>query len=299
MYIRTYDNPQKIPFTVNRFIQKCQDEETLQRVADAALEKLSRLTVAPEGFERNLITGLNRRVMPTVEELNRLLTYIPYTGELFWKVDRRGTAKDGDRAGSTHGESGYRTIKINGKQSYEHQICLMLGTQKPLKLFDENGYELVVDHKNGIKDDNRLENLQEITQSENTHKQLREQLKLDKDGKQLLTGVMRNGAKYQVQFRIRSWWRHKTENGGTKIYISFDTYAEAVIFKLFMSRFPHGDKIIEALDLNSADELILDKLYSGELAKWGHTIKPLGILPAFQYLYDEERNFYNNRSPMH
>jgi hypothetical protein len=292
-------NPQKLPFTVNRAIQKCQDEETLQLIVQAATDKLKKLTVAPEGFERNLITGYARREMPTVEELNKLLSYEPDTGELRWKVNRGRGVKAGDRAGSLHLSTGYRRIKIEGKEFCYHQICLILGTQQPLKLFDQHGYELVVDHINGIKDDNRLENLTEITVSENITKQLREQLKLDRDGRQLLTGIERNGTKYQVNFRIRSWWRHKTENGGSKIRIPFDTYAEAVIFKLFMSRFPHGDKIVEALDLNAHDELTLDKLYSGELAKRGHTIKPLGILPDFQHLYDEELNFYKNRPTLH
>lgn len=291
-------NPQKLPFTVNRAIQRCQDEETLRSIIQAATDKLNKLTVAPEGYERNLITGYTRKVMPTVERLNQLLDYNPDTGELFWKVDRRGTAKAGDRAGSIDA-SGYRKLAIDNKKFLAHQICLILGRQKPLTPHDEHGYELVCDHKNGFKDDNRLTNLQEITVSENTHKQLREQLKLDRDGKQLLTGIIRNGSKYQVQFSIRSWWRHKSQRGGTLIFISFDTYAEAAVFKLFMSRFPHGDKLIEALDLNAHDELTLDKLYSGELAKCGHTIKPLGILSDFQHLYDEELNYYNNRPTLH
>lgn len=289
--------PDYIPFTFKKSIQNSIERDpsltNLYFLRDFIAQVIEEKTVAPSGYERNFITGFSRRVMPTVEELNRLLTYIPYTGELFWKVDRRGTAKAGTRAGYLN-PTGYRTIKINGKQFLEHQICLILGTQAPLKLFDQHGYELICDHHDGNKANNRLENLRQITVSENSHKQLREQLKLDKDGRQLLTGIVRNGNKYQVQFSIRSWWRSKTENAGTKIHIPFDTYAEAVVFKLFMSRFPHGDKILEALELTDADALTIDQLYSGELAQTAKTIKPEGVLPQFQHLYDEERNYYNN-----
>jgi NUMOD4 motif-containing protein/HNH endonuclease len=57
------------------------------------------------------------------------------------------------------------------------------------------GKKLVIDHKNEIKTDNRLKNLQIISQRENTSKS-----KLL--NKKLPTGVYRSGSKYMAQIQI-------------------------------------------------------------------------------------------------
>lgn len=80
-------------------------------------------------------------------------------GALFWKRGRRGTVKKGTRAGHLKG-NGYREIKFGGTLFYEHRVIWMMHHGTIPK-----GYE--VDHLNGIRDDNRIENLRCLTKTEN------------------------------------------------------------------------------------------------------------------------------------
>lgn len=75
------------------------------------------------------------------------------------------------------------------------------------------GHKIIVDHRNNIKTDNRLENLQLISQRENVSKD-------KKDGSSKYTGVslVKASGKWRAAIRINS----KTKYLGT-----FDTEAEA------------------------------------------------------------------------
>jgi hypothetical protein len=72
-------------------------------------------------------------------------------GALYWKIDRKHTTcKVGMRAGGLSKSSIYRTVSINNKQRLEHRIIFLMC----------NGYlPEMIDHKNGDKTDNRIENL--------------------------------------------------------------------------------------------------------------------------------------------
>ena len=87
---------------------------------------------------------------------NELLNY--QDGELYWAVSR-GTSKAGSRAGSTNSE-GYRQVQVDGTRLLEHRIIYEM----------HNGSipeGMQIDHINGVKDDNRIENLRVVTSSEN------------------------------------------------------------------------------------------------------------------------------------
>ena len=95
------------------------------------------------------------------ERLCELLDYCPETGIFTWKVDRKRLAKAGTVAGSTNGR-GYRQISVDGKLYLAHRLAWFYCFQEwPAK---------VIDHINGIKDDNRLDNLQDVSQNKNVSK---------------------------------------------------------------------------------------------------------------------------------
>jgi HNH endonuclease len=77
-------------------------------------------------------------------------------GSLFWKFNRKA-ALVGQRAGSDHAK-GYRQVYYNGKYCLEHQLVWAL----------QYGYfPKQLDHINGNRQDNRIENLREATNSQN------------------------------------------------------------------------------------------------------------------------------------
>jgi hypothetical protein len=77
-------------------------------------------------------------------------------GDLYWS-DLANQKVRGKLAGSVN-EKGYRKIEVNGKKYGAHQIVFAL----------HHGYiPDCLDHINGIKDDNRIENLRPATKSQN------------------------------------------------------------------------------------------------------------------------------------
>lgn len=99
------------------------------------------------------------------DRLCELLDYCPDTGIFTWKVDRKRLAKAGTPAGSTNG-NGYRQISVDGKLYLAHRLAWFYCFQEwPTK---------IIDHINGVKDDNRLDNLQDISQNKNVSKANRE-----------------------------------------------------------------------------------------------------------------------------
>ncbi|NDF37230.1 MAG: hypothetical protein EB156_05535, partial [Euryarchaeota archaeon] len=79
-------------------------------------------------------------------------------GRLYWAVTR-GASKAGSRAGTAHSK-GYRQVQVDSKMLKEHRVIYeMHHGQIP------EGMQ--IDHINGVRDDNRIENLRVVTQSEN------------------------------------------------------------------------------------------------------------------------------------
>lgn len=95
--------------------------------------------------------------MITQERLKQLLHYQPETGVFTWIVSRRGVSA-GSVAGNKH-QIGYIQIGVDGKLYRAHRLAFMYMTGA----FPSN----LVDHANGVRDDNRFDNLREATLSEN------------------------------------------------------------------------------------------------------------------------------------
>ena len=91
------------------------------------------------------------------KEFTSQLEYDSKKGKLYWKISR-GLAKKGDEVGYVRKE-GYRCIVFRCKPYRVHRIIWLL----------EKGYipKKQLDHINHDKDDNRIENLREVTHQEN------------------------------------------------------------------------------------------------------------------------------------
>lgn len=94
----------------------------------------------------------------TIEEVSSLWEYCPVTGIIRWKKSVGSRAKAGSVAG-TMDLKGYVVITYKGKTYKSHRIAWAL----------INGAwpEFLIDHKNGVKHDNSIDNLREVDKSGN------------------------------------------------------------------------------------------------------------------------------------
>jgi hypothetical protein len=94
----------------------------------------------------------------TAERLRELLTYDPITGLFTWNVDR-SHARAGANAGWLDRTTGYVRIGIDGGHYHAHRLALLyVNGELP-------GAQ--VDHRNGVRTDNRFANLRPATSSQN------------------------------------------------------------------------------------------------------------------------------------
>lgn len=98
----------------------------------------------------------------TAERARQLLRYEPETGRLIWTRGKKGARDDAIHAGCI-AHSGYRRIKIDRVDYQAHRIAWLIHTGEWPK------YD--IDHINGIRDDNRIENLRDITRRHNSENQ--------------------------------------------------------------------------------------------------------------------------------
>lgn len=100
---------------------------------------------------------MNSRPSPSLFRVKELLSYSPATGDFHWRVDRGGV-RAGSIAGCLDGK-GHWHIGIDYKRCLAHRLAWLIsfGTYP-------NGE---IDHINGVRSDNRLENLRVVSRSEN------------------------------------------------------------------------------------------------------------------------------------
>jgi hypothetical protein len=135
----------------------------------------------------------------TVSELSRLYYLNVYTGEVISRTLHRPVG--------SKNHDGYVRIRLPGnKGEFAHRIVWALTTGK----FPDE----VIDHKNGIRDDNVLSNLRACSQSINNQNVL----KLRKDSKYSYPGIRSTGRRFEARIRVR---------GILVVLGTFDTELEA------------------------------------------------------------------------
>ena len=109
-------------------------------------------------------------------DVNEIFVYCPLSGVIRNRITRSHNAKAGDEAGCQQAR-GYRSTKVNGKPRYAHQLALQLsGVDVPSWMR--------VDHIDGDRTNNRLNNLRVVTPTGNNRNQ-----KKPKDNKSGTMGV--------------------------------------------------------------------------------------------------------------
>jgi hypothetical protein len=108
----------------------------------------------------NITTDALRYIMITHKELIELLEYDPDSGIFTWKYTRSNRAVKGSIAG-TITEDNYISITINSKIYRAHRLAWFYCFQD----WPTNS----IDHINGIRSDNRLDNLREVTYTQNSY----------------------------------------------------------------------------------------------------------------------------------
>ena len=91
----------------------------------------------------------------TRDRLKELLDYDPETGEFVWRINV-SNVKAGSVAGSFN-SYGYIRIMVDGEKYLAHRLAWLY-----MRGYDP---ENQIDHLNGIRNDNRIENLREVSQS--------------------------------------------------------------------------------------------------------------------------------------
>ena len=144
--------------------------------------------------------------MLTQDELKRKFLY--KDGRLYKYIERKGIYKE---AGLDH-HSGYRYVFINKKYQAEHRLVWLY----------HYGYlpENDIDHVNRVKDDNRVENLREVSRSCNVRNSPQR-----KDNRFGIRGVTWN--------KERGKWHVNISNNKELIYLGlFEDLVEAACHRL-------------------------------------------------------------------
>lgn len=89
--------------------------------------------------------------------LKSILKYDPTSGVWSWINCASKNVPVGKVAGTVNGFTGYRSMNLNGKRYYAHRLAFTYVTGVPLS----DSY--CVDHINGVRDDNRWDNLRCVT----------------------------------------------------------------------------------------------------------------------------------------
>jgi hypothetical protein len=142
-------------------------------------------------------------------------------GKLYWKINANSRARIGDEARSLHGK-GYLHLQWKGKRYLVHRIIYEMA-------YDSIPDSYEIDHVNGIRTDNRLDNLRLATGSQNMWNSSKR-----KDNTSGFKGVSwdKHKQKWKAQIQIFN----KNKNLGR-----FSTKEEAYAARLEAEKIYHGE----------------------------------------------------------
>lgn len=147
-----------------------------------------------------------RNCIPSFEYLHEILEY--KDGKLYWKKKTAGCVKIGNEAGTNNGKN-YLIIPIKYKHYYAHRIIFMM---------HHKYVPYIVDHIDGNRLNNKIENLREATHNQNSANQ-----KLPKNNTSKEKNVFWNKSKNKWQVAISV--NNKLKHIGT--FLDFDLAKKA------------------------------------------------------------------------
>lgn len=100
----------------------------------------------------------------TADQVRELYNYDHETGEFTWKPSQVRGRKAGAKAGS-YTNDGYLLLFVGGRKFRAHRIAWLH--------FYGKWPDHLIDHINGVKDDNRIANLRDVPNDMNRHNQKR------------------------------------------------------------------------------------------------------------------------------
>ena len=109
-----------------------------------------------EGIVSSRILSQRRKEASiSAEDVRATFQYDPDTGDLLWK-DNPKKSRNGKRAGHPH--CGYITVRWRNNKHRVHRL---------IWLYHNGSWPTLIDHINGDRLDNRIENLRNVSHSEN------------------------------------------------------------------------------------------------------------------------------------
>lgn len=129
------------------------------------------------------------RELPAADYLRSILSYDPRTGIVTWRVDAASSVRGGSEAGTLHSD-GYIRVMIGGKTYALHRVIWKMHYGA-----DPAG---IVDHRDGVGSDNRIEQLRDATQRHNQWNRT-----VNRRSKTGIKGVVFNGRRKVYEINIK------------------------------------------------------------------------------------------------